>query len=91
MSELFIIFVLEIKNKHIRNANMIRKKSSGPMVIDLTGSQGNAYFLLGTAKNLAKQLELDPDPITQEMISGDYENLIRVFDRYFGEYIILER
>ena len=70
---------------------MIRKKTSGPMVIDLTGSQGNAYFLLGTAKNLAKQLELDPDPITQEMMSGDYENLIRVFDRYFGEYIILER
>lgn len=70
---------------------MIRKKASGPMVIDLTGPQGNAYFLLGTAKNLAKQLELDPDPITQEMISGDYENLIGVFDRYFGEYIILER
>lgn len=70
---------------------MIRKKTSGPMVIDLTGPQGNAYFLLGTAKNVAKQLDLDPDPITQEMMSGDYENLIRVFDRHFGEYIILER
>lgn len=70
---------------------MIKKKTSRPMVIDLTGPQGNAYFLLGTAKNVAKQLELDSDLITQEMMSGDYENLIEVFDRYFGEYIILER
>jgi hypothetical protein len=24
------------------------------------------------------------------MTSGDYENLIQVFDKYFGEYVILE-
>jgi len=25
------------------------------------------------------------------MTSGDYENLITVFDKYFGDYVILER
>jgi len=71
---------------------MIRqKKSNREIVIDLTGPQGNAYFLLGTAKNLAKQLGLDADEILQEMQSGDYENLLQVFDSYFGNFVILER
>jgi hypothetical protein len=70
---------------------MIRKKTNRPQVIDLTGPQGNAYFLLGTAKSAAKQLALDPDAITKEMMSGDYEHLLQVFDRHFGEYFILER
>jgi hypothetical protein len=25
------------------------------------------------------------------MRSGNYENLVQVFDRYFGDYVILER
>jgi len=25
------------------------------------------------------------------MKSGNYENLVQVFDNYFGEYVILER
>jgi hypothetical protein len=70
---------------------MIRTKRKGPIVIDLTGPQGNAYFLLGTAKNLAKQLDFNANEITKEMMSGDYENLIQVFDRYFGHYVILEK
>ena len=59
--------------------------------IDLTGPQGNAYFLLGTASNLAKQLGLDGAKILSEMKSGDYENLLQVFDKYFGEYVTLYR
>jgi hypothetical protein len=59
--------------------------------IDLTGPQGNAYFLLGTAQKWAKQLELDPDKVLKEMESGDYENLIQVFDSYFGEFCDLLR
>ena len=69
---------------------MIRTKTKGPLVIDLTGPQGNAFFLLGTAKNIAKQLGLNPNEITNEMKAGDYENLVQVFDRYFGDYVILE-
>jgi hypothetical protein len=72
---------------------MIRSKEQnrGPIVIDLTGPDGNAFVLLGKAKQLARQLGLDDNAITNEMMSGDYENLIEVFDREFGDFVILER
>lgn len=72
---------------------MIRNKSAenDMLVLDLTGPQGNALVLLGYAKNLAKQLDLDGSAIIDEMKSGDFENLVQVFDSYFGDYVILER
>lgn len=72
---------------------MIRSKeqNQGPIVIDLNGPDGNAFVLLGKAKRLARQLGLDGNAITSEMMSGDYENLIEVFDREFGDFVILER
>lgn len=72
---------------------MIRKKQerSGPIVIDLTGPDGNAFALMGYANKLAKQLGLDSEVIINDMKSGDYENLLEVFDGNFGEYVILER
>jgi hypothetical protein len=72
---------------------MIRAKEEkkGPIVIDLTGPDGNAFVLMGYAKRFAKQLDLDADVIIKEMMSGDYENLLQVFDNYFGEFVILER
>ncbi len=60
-------------------------------VIDLNGPAGNAFFLLSRAGDLAVQLGLDSDAITDEMIEGDYENLISVFTKYFGDYVTLER
>jgi len=59
--------------------------------IDLTGPQGNAYFLLGTAGKLAKQLGKDADAIMERMKSGDHDNLVAVFDVEFGEYVTLYR
>jgi hypothetical protein len=72
---------------------MIRAKEEkkGPIVIDLTGPDGNAFVLMGYAKRFAKQLDLDADVIIKEMEAGDYENLLQVFDNYFGEFVILER
>ena len=71
---------------------MIRDKvNSGPIVIDLTGPDGNAFALMGYAQRFARQLGLDSKQILGEMKSGDYENLINVFDSYFGDYVILER
>ena len=71
---------------------MIRKKQpKSEIVIDLTGPDGNAFMLMGKAKGLAKQLGLDSDKIIEEMMSGDYENLINVFDNNFGSFVILER
>lgn len=68
-----------------------QKKSPAKPEIDLTGPDGNAYFLLGTVRNLSNQLGLDGKAINKEMTSGDYENLITVFDKHFGEYVDLVR
>jgi len=71
---------------------MIRKKEKSHwMVIDLTGPQGNAFFLLGLARNMARELNLDADGILEEMRTSDYENLVHIFDKHFGKYVILER
>jgi len=71
---------------------MIKQKpSTGKIEIDLTDPQGNAFFLIGTAGNLAKQFGMDSKKITSEMMSGDYENLIKVFDREFGSVVTLYR
>ena len=67
------------------------KKQKLGIEIDLTGPQGNVFFLIGTAKNLAKQLGLDGKAIQAEMMSGDYENAVNVFDENFGHFVTLYR
>ena len=69
----------------------IKQKSHQKVEIDLTGPRGNAYCLLGTAEALAKQLNLDDEAILEEMQESDYENLITVFDKHFGDYVDLVR
>ena len=72
---------------------MIREKTknTGPVVIDLTGRDGNAFTLMGYANRFAKQLGLNGKEITNEMMQGDYEHLVQTFDKYFGSTVILER
>ncbi len=70
---------------------MIVSKQYHQTVIDLTGPQGNAYYLLAQAERLARRLGLDSATILDQMRAGDYENLVQVFDLYFGDYVILER
>jgi|TARA_B110000858_G_scaffold177105_1_gene211808 hypothetical protein len=74
---------------------MIRSKQpKSEIVIDLTGPQGNAFSLLALAKNFGKQLGMGESYIKEiqaNMMSGDYENLIKVFDAEFGSIVILER
>ena len=74
---------------------MIRdKKPQSEIVIDLTGPDGNAFALLAYASKFGKQLGWDRDEIEiilREMRSSDYENLVNTFDKYFGEFIILEK
>tara|TARA_R100000742_G_C4212764_1_gene38681 strand:+ start:303 stop:518 length:216 start_codon:yes stop_codon:yes gene_type:complete len=71
---------------------MIKKKpQTNGIEIDLTGPDGNAYFLMGTAKKLCREFGIDPKPLLDEMMSSDYENLIKVFDRNFGSFVTLYR
>lgn len=67
------------------------KKPRGKIEIDLTGPSGNAFAIMGVAKGIAKQLGKDFEPIMKEMMSGDYENLLAVMEREFGDYIIMYR
>jgi hypothetical protein len=95
---------------------MIRKKAPvREIVIDLTGPEGNAFFLLAQVRRFAQYSRVPEDEVESamdglfedlgqkelvttraekilaEMKSGDYENLIEVFDRHFGHFVILER
>ena len=72
---------MAIKNKVIKST----------IEIDLTGPNGNAFYLIGTARKLSKQLGLDTEAIQTEMMSGDYENLLKVFDKHFGHFVTLYR
>lgn len=74
-----------IKNK-IHRENRIE--------IDLTGPQGNAYFLLGTAIRLGRQIgwtQKEIDELQNKMMLSDYEHLVDVFDESFGSFVILYR
>jgi len=71
---------------------MIKKKRvSKTIEIDLTGPQGNAFCLLGYAKSFSEQTGKDWKKISAEMRSGNYENLLKVFDREFGSFVTLYR
>lgn len=64
-------------------------------VINLSGPQGNAFYLLGIASRYAKELlffsKEETTDLLNKMQSSDYEHLITVFDEHFGDYIDLER
>lgn len=62
--------------------------------IDLTGPDGNAFALMKHAQSLGQRLGYSPDRIVairKVMMMGDYEGLVRVFDREFGHFVTLWR
>ena len=70
---------------------MIKTKKKTGIEIDLRGPEGNAFILIGKALALSKQLGLDGKAISKEMMDGDYEHLIKVFDKHFGHFVTLYR
>ena len=70
---------------------MIKSKKETGIEIDLTGPNGNAFYLLGAAGNLAKQLGMHSKSIREEMMKGDYEHLVNTFDKHFGHFVTLYR
>jgi hypothetical protein len=58
--------------------------------IDLNGPEGNAFYLIGLGKKLGRQLERDwtrVNNVVNEMMSGDYQNLLDVFVREYGDFV----
>jgi hypothetical protein len=55
-------------------------------VINLVGEDGNAFFIIGKAVKLAKQMGWTPEKIKEfkdEMISGDYYHLLTTVSKHF--------
>jgi hypothetical protein len=69
----------------------VKDLSNRPVEIDLTGPDGNAFALMSYVRGFCKQLKKPHDPILEEMMSGDYEHLVAVFEREFGDFVILYR
>jgi hypothetical protein len=74
---------MTIKNKS--------NKKPGKIEIDLTGSDGNAFVLMGMVQQWCKQMDIDSKPIIDDMMSDDYEHLLSVIEKHFGDYIIMYR
>lgn len=73
---------------------MIKKRSAreeGPIEVNLTGPEGNAFVLMGYASRWAKQLGKDKEKILADMRSADYEHLLSVLEREFGDYVTFYR
>ena len=68
-----------------------KKKTRESIIIDLTGPDGNAFMLIGMASRWAKQMGLNASEISAEMMSGDYEHLLSVMEKHFGDHIIMYR
>lgn len=69
---------------------MYRDSRLGPC-IDLSGPDGNANVLMGYAMDLALQLDKDPKPIIEKMMSGDYANLLAVFEQHFPVVTLINK
>lgn len=76
----------------------IKDKRKVGIEIDLTGPDGNAWFLMGTTRNLIKELNklrgniyLNEAEIMADMMSGDYEHLLEVMEKHFGHIITMYR
>jgi hypothetical protein len=74
---------------------MIKPKEERKPEIDLRGTQGNAFYIMGAAKDLHKRItkagiELPPwGEIQKDMMSSNYDHLLSVFDKHFGDHVDL--
>ena len=60
--------------------------SNSGRVIDLQGPQGNAFALMAYAEDFLRQLgrRHEFNAMRTDMMSGDYDNLIRIFEKNFS-------
>jgi len=73
-----------VEAKRVSRARTRRRKK-----LDIGGQKGNAFWVLGYAKTFAEQLGYEPDEILAEMKEADYDHLLAVFNKYFGDLVLL--
>jgi len=71
--------------------NMIKsiEEKENKLEIDLTGPNGNVFYLIAVGGRLCKQIGLNSEMFYRRMTSGNYENAINTFEEYFGDYVTL--
>jgi hypothetical protein len=61
-------------------------------IIDISGPHGNAYYLIGAAavfgQKLGRSLS-EIDGVIDDMKSGDYDHLVKVFETHFSDHVQL--
>ena len=70
-----------------------RKPKKFKPQIDLSGPQGNAFYLMGVVEKTFRQsgaADLGKS-IVEEMKKGDYEHLVKTFDMYLGDHFEIVR
>ena len=56
-------------------------------IIDLGGPEGNAFALIAIGRKYARQLGMDSEQVTKDLSNIPYDDLVRKFERLFGEYV----
>jgi hypothetical protein len=67
------------------------EEKENKLEIDLTGPNGNVFYLIATGGRLCKQIGLNSEMFYRRMTSGDYENAVNTFEEYFGDFVTLYR
>ena len=60
--------------------------------IDLLGEKGNAFYLISLVESIGKQIGIHKkirEDIKKTMMLGTYDDLIKTFDIWFCDYVIL--
>tara|TARA_E500000331_G_C16857162_1_gene540395 strand:+ start:243 stop:473 length:231 start_codon:yes stop_codon:yes gene_type:complete len=76
---------------------MIKCRSEIPnrkIEIDLSSEKGNAFYLISLVDSLGRQLGIDKKirkDIKTTMMLGSYDDLLKTFDIWFGNIVILYR
>ena len=77
---------LELAKKHSKE--MLNAKYPTGLIIDVRGSQGNIFYLLGMVNDLIRELELSEEErakLKEEMDKGStYNDKINVMRKWFG-------
>ena len=67
------------------------EEKENKLEIDLTGPNGNVFYLIATGGRLCKQLGLNSEMFYRRMMSRDYEYAVATFEEYFGDFVTLYR
>lgn len=68
-------------------------KDDRPVVLDIAGQDGNAFFLLGKMKDIGRQVgktKEELSALSEDATSGDYEHLVKVVHSVIGFFTFYE-